>query len=946
MEPNAITVTGAREHNLKGITVEIPKKKLVVCTGVSGSGKSSLAFDTLYAEGQRRYVESLSTYARQFLGQMEKPKFDTIRGLSPTIAIEQKSVSKNPRSTVGTITEIYDYLRLLFARVGTQHCHLCGREVSCLSAQQIVKRIVSLPERTKIFLLAPLVENRKGEHKDLIQHARAEGFVRLRINGKIIEIEKLKGLDKKKKHTIEALVDRLVVKPGIDGRLTDTVETCLKLGDGRLILSGPNLEDRMFSERLACEDCGLGFPPLSPQSFSFNSPLGMCPTCHGLGASQEVDESLVVSDPKLSILEGAIVPLANVAQNTWSLRLLEAVARQYKLSLDKPWQTLTPKQKKVMLWGTDGAEVEVRWKRRSGSGTYRTAWEGVMPQLDRRYKATSSDRAKSHYARFLAEKPCHSCDGSRLRPESLAVRVGGRGLWQLCQEPIGDLFAYFDALRLEGSQAEIAQEVLKEVRDRLSFLNKVGLSYLCLSRKSPSLSGGEGQRIRLASQIGSELSGVIYILDEPSIGLHQRDNQRLLEALLRLRDLGNSVLVVEHDRETIGRADWVVDFGPRAGLHGGEVVVAGRPETVAAHPTSLTGLYLSGRESIPIPASRRNPKGFIEIQGARENNLRNLDVRIPLGVFTCVTGVSGAGKSSLVNGILYPALHRNLHGASRMRVGRHDRVLGIAAIDKVIDINQSPIGRTPRSNPATYTKLFDPIRQLFAMLPEAKARGFKPGRFSFNVKGGRCEACEGQGSRKVEMHFLADVFVRCDECKGSRYNDATLRVRFKGHSIASVLGMTVLESLELFRNHPHIARVLQTLVDVGLDYISLGQSATTLSGGEAQRIKLSRELAKRSTGSTFYILDEPSTGLHFADIRRLLHVLQRLVDAGNTVLVIEHNLEIIRAADHVIDLGPEGGSGGGQVIARGSPEEVADIEASITGRYLARELRTASSLPA
>ncbi len=945
MEPTAITVTGAREHNLKGIRVEIPKKKLVVCTGVSGSGKSSLAFDTLYAEGQRRYVESLSTYARQFLGQMEKPHYETIRGLSPTIAIEQKSVSKNPRSTVGTITEIYDYLRLLFARAGVQHCHRCGEEVSSQSAQAMVKRILALPPRTKIFLLAPLVDNRKGEHKEVIAQARAEGLVRLRINGNIVELDKLQGLDKKFKHTVEAVVDRLIVKPGIDARLTDSVETCLKLGDGRLIVSGPELEDRMFSETLACDTCGLSFPPLSPQSFSFNSPLGMCRRCNGLGSFKTVDPQLVVPDTSRSIHDGAVLPLKNAVESRsgWTYSLLQAVSNDCKIPLDKPWEKLKASQQKIILFGTS-KKVKVHIQRKSGSYVKPHRWEGMVPQLERLYAQTSSPHMRMRYARYLADRPCADCDGSRLRPESTAVRIAGRGLWELCNEPIGKLHDDFEGLVLDGSRAEIAAEVLKEVRSRLTFLVKVGLSYLTLARKSPTLSGGEGQRIRLASQIGSELSGVIYILDEPSIGLHQRDNQRLLEALLRLRDIGNSVVVVEHDRETIERADWVIDFGPRAGRHGGEVVFAGTPAELKVDADSLTGKYLSGREAIEIPDKRRKPKGFIEILGARENNLRNLDVRVPLGVLTCVTGVSGAGKSSLINGIVYPALHRHLHGASRLRVGAHKRIKGIEVLDKVIDINQSPIGRTPRSNPATYTKLFDPIRNLFSMLPEAKARGFKPGRFSFNVKGGRCEACEGQGSIKVEMHFLADVFVRCEECDGTRFNDATLRVKFKGHSIADVLAMSVAEAAELFSAHPHVVRVLETLVDVGLDYIQLGQSATTLSGGEAQRIKLSRELAKRSTGRTIYILDEPSTGLHFDDIRKLLRVLQRLVDAGNTVLVIEHNLEIIRAADHVIDLGPEGGIGGGRIVAQGTPEEVARCEESYTGAYLRDELAVATTL--
>ncbi|RMG07367.1 MAG: excinuclease ABC subunit UvrA [Planctomycetota bacterium] len=940
MEPQEIQVHGAREHNLQGIDVAIPKKKLVVLTGPSGSGKSSLAIDTIYTEGRRRFVQSLSAYARQFLGQKGKPKCDKIQGLSPSIAVEQKAASVNPRSTVGTITEIHDYLRVLYARLGTQHCTRCDQVVEAQSAQAIVERICALPDGTRLILLAPRIENRKGEHREELAALRGEGLVRVRLDGEIVPLEGLRALDKRKKHTLEAVVDRLVVRPDQRPRITDSVETALRLGAGRLVAYLPDQgAERIHSERLACEDCGLSFPDLSPQSFSFNSPQGLCEACNGLGHGMEMDPRRVVPDPSKSVLEGCLaVPgygKAALEGRSWHARLLRAVAEHYGIDLDRPWKELSPRHQKILLSGSGKEKVRVRWRR---GRVYPTRWEGVLPSLRRRMLNTSSERSRDAYARFQSYRPCSSCGGARLRPESRAVRVAGRGIHEVCEVSVAETARWVDSLRegLPPRELEIAGELLKEIRTRLRFLEDVGLDYLSLSRLGPSLSGGEGQRIQLASQIGSELSGVIYVLDEPSIGLHPRDASKLISTLEHLRDKGNTILVVEHDRETIERADWIVDFGPGAGRAGGQVTAAGTPAQIAGDPRSLTGRYLSGELEIPLPARRRpaNLERALVVRGARANNLKGIDVSFPLGTFVCVTGVSGAGKSTLVNQILLPGLKRASTDAP-VHVGEHEAIEGTAGVDKVIAIDQQPIGRTPRSNPATYVKVFDLIRDFFARLPEAQAFGFKPGRFSFNVKGGRCEACEGSGVKQIEMHFLADVFVTCAECQGRRFNEATLRVRYKGHTVADVLDLTVAEAAELFRNHPRIHRHLQTLLDVGLGYVALGQPSPTLSGGEAQRVKLARELSKRDTGRTFYVLDEPSTGLHFDDIRKLLAVLDRLVDAGNTVVVIEHNLDIVKTADWVIDLGPEGGDGGGELIAAGPPEAVAACPHSHTGRYLA-----------
>ncbi|HSM93998.1 MAG TPA: excinuclease ABC subunit UvrA [Anaeromyxobacteraceae bacterium] len=941
-EPDFISIRGAREHNLKSVDLEIPKKKLVVFTGVSGSGKSSLAFDTLYAEGQRRYVESLSSYARQFLGQMEKPKYDTLRGLSPTISIEQKAASNNPRSTVGTITEVHDYLRVLYAAIGVQHCPVCDRPVGKQTAQQIVDAILALPEGSRVLLLAPIVQNRKGEYRDLFQDLAKRGFARVRVDGMIHALEERLALDKKLKHDIELVVDRLVVKPGIRQRLGDSVETALREGKGTLIVAdadkeqkvGPGIDpeaykryDRFFSELNACPYDNLSFAELAPQQFSFNNPVGSCPDCQGLGTRPEMDPDIIVPDGSLSIRDGAVEPWASGMDRGegWTFEFVEHLSRSLGIDLDVPWRELSKAHRDVILFGNEG-------------GRARIEWEGVVNQLLRRFKQTGSEMMRRHYMRYFSDKPCQTCRGERLRPESRAVRIRGVGIVELSRKTIIEAHRWISTLGLEGNEARIADEVVKEIRNRLKFLLDVGLGYLTLDRAGPSLSGGESQRIRLASQMGSELTGVIYILDEPSIGLHQRDNGKLLATLKRLRDVGNSVIVVEHDEETMEDADWIVDFGPGAGEHGGEIVGEGTPAQIQDLPRSITGAYLSGRREIEVPERRRaTTRGGITVVGATENNLKDVTVRFPLGVFTAVTGVSGAGKSTLVNAILRPALSRALNGA-REAPGRHRDLLGVDAVDKIIDINQQPIGRTPRSNPATYTKVFDFVRDVFAQTPEARSLGFQPGRFSFNVKGGRCEACQGDGMKLVEMHFLADVLVPCEVCGGKRFNEATLRVRFKDKNVADVLDLSVSEAASLFQNHKEIVRILRTLEDVGMGYVKLGQPSPTLSGGEAQRIKLSRELARVGTGRTVYILDEPTTGLHFEDVKRLLVVLDRLVEAGNTVIVIEHNLDVVKCADWIVDLGPEGGDEGGRVIAEGTPEEVARVKASYTGQHLARTL--------
>jgi excinuclease ABC subunit A len=946
MELDHVLIKGAREHNLRSVDVRIPKKRLVVLTGVSGSGKSSLAFDTLYAEGQRRYVESLSAYARQFLGQMEKPRYDTIRGLSPTISIEQKTTGTNPRSTVGTITEISDYLRVLYARIGVQHCHRCGHRVQGQTAERIARELAALANGTRLWLLAPLLVNRKGEHRELLEDARRQGFVRLRVDGEIRESEEILALDKRRKHNLEAVVDRLVLKPGLAGRLTGSVESALRVGAGTLIAvtEGTGGGERIYSESLACAPCALSFPELTPQGFSFNSPQGMCHDCNGLGSRVEIDPELVVPDPSLSIDEGALKPWGTglSTKSSWSA-LRTQILRQLGVPFDVPWRKLPKKLQEQILHGAGEREFKVRWKGKTGgSASFTMTWEGALPRLMRRFKETTSERAKKWYAQFLGDTRCTTCHGMRLRPESAAVRVGDKTIVEVSSLTIDAARRFFAEIGLEGAAQEIAAELLKEIRSRLDFLAAVGLSYLSLDRAGPTLSGGESQRIRLASQVGSELTGVIYILDEPSIGLHQRDNRRLLDTLEHLRDIGNTVVVVEHDEETIRSADHVIDFGPGAGVAGGRIVHAGTPASLQRCKESLTGAYLSGRRSVAVPAERREAAGSLKLQGARENNLRDVSVEIPLGVLVAVTGVSGAGKSTLVNDVLYPALARKYHAATR-KVGLHTALDGLEQLDKVIAIDQRPIGRTPRSNPVTYVKVFDEIRGFFAKLPEARVQGYGPGRFSFNVKGGRCEACQGDGVRQIEMHFLPDVFVKCEECQGRRFNDATLQVRFKGKSIADVLELTVREAAELFAAFPKIRESLALLIDVGLDYLHLGQPSPTLSGGEAQRIKLARELSRRATGRTLYILDEPTTGLHFDDVRKLLEVLARLVDAGNSVLVIEHNLDVIKTADWVIDLGPEGGPDGGRVVAAGTPEQVASATASHTGHHLARLVRAAST---
>ena len=936
-----IFIKGARENNLKNIDVSIPRDKLVVLTGLSGSGKSSLAFDTIYAEGQRRYVESLSSYARMFLGQMDKPDVDYIDGLSPAISIDQKTTSRNPRSTVGTVTEIYDYLRLLWARIGTPHCPKCGKEIRQQTIDQIIDQILALPEGTRIQVLAPVVRGRKGEHAKVFEDARRSGYVRVRADGNLYDLSEDIPLEKNKKHHIEIVVDRLIVRPDITQRLTDSVETASNLSGGLVIV---NLlregQDLTFSQNYACDDCGVSIEELTPRMFSFNNPYGACPTCTGLGSQLKADPTLIIPDDSLSILDGAIVAPGwnSIRSDGISRMYFEALAKKYQFSLRTPVKELPAEVRQIILYGTKGEKLEMHYDQPRGKGVLYQAFEGVANNLERRFAETQSDASKKEIEEFLGACPCPTCGGKRLRPEALAVTVGGESIYDVTALPVDEEIAFFDKLRLTPTQQLIAAQILKEIRSRLGFLQSVGLSYLTLSRSSGTLSGGESQRIRLATQIGSSLMGVLYILDEPSIGLHQRDNDKLLATLQHLRDLGNTLIVVEHDEDTMRAADYLIDIGPGAGSHGGEVVAAGTPAEVMANPKSLTGQYLSGKKKIEVPAVRRPGNGkFLTVRGARENNLKDIDVSVPLGTFTCVTGVSGSGKSSLVNEILYKKLGVELN---RMKAhpGSFRSIEGLEHLDKVVGIDQSPIGRTPRSNPATYTGLFNEIRNLFASTQDAKARGYGPGRFSFNTRGGRCEACSGDGLLKIEMHFLADVYVPCEVCRGKRYNRETLEVRYKGKSIADVLDMTVEEALEFFAPVPKIADKLRTLSDVGLGYVKLGQSSTTLSGGEAQRVKLATELARRSTGRTIYILDEPTTGLHAADVKKLLEVLQRLVDAGNTVLVIEHNLDVIKCADWLIDLGPEGGAGGGTVVCTGTPETVAQEPRSYTGQYLKKYL--------
>ena len=940
MSKQYIKIRGANEHNLKNISVDIPRNELVVFTGLSGSGKSSLAFDTIYAEGQRRYMESLSSYARQFLGQMEKPNVESIEGLSPAISIDQKSTNRNPRSTVGTVTEIYDYMRLLYARIGIPHCPKCGREIKKQTVDQMVDQIMELPERTKIQLLAPMVRGRKGRHEKVLEQARKSGYVRVMIDGNLHELSEDIQLEKNIKHNIEIVVDRLIVKEGIEKRLTDSIETVMKLTDGLMILDVAGGEPINFSQNFSCPDCGVSIEEVEPRSFSFNNPFGACPECFGLGYKMEFDEDLMIPDKSLSINQGAIAVMgwqSCAKEGSFTRAILDALAAEYGFDLDTPFCNYSKEIHDVLIYGTNGRSVKVHYTGQRGTGVYDVAFEGLIANVNRRYRETFSQTSKAEYESFMRITPCTACHEQRLKKESLAVTVGGKNIYEATNMSIVKFREFIDSLKLSEMQKMIGEQILKEIRARISFLIDVGLDYLSLSRATGTLSGGEAQRIRLATQIGSGLVGVAYILDEPSIGLHQRDNDKLLKTLLHLRDLGNSVIVVEHDEDTMKAADCIVDIGPGAGEHGGQLVAVGTAKEIMKCPESITGAYLSGRLSIPVPKERREPSGWLTIRGARENNLKNIDVRIPLGVMTCVTGVSGSGKSSLINVILYKALARQLNRA-RTIPGAYDKIEETEQLDKIIAIDQSPIGRTPRSNPATYTGVFDLIRDLFASTPDAKAKGYGKGRFSFNVKGGRCEACSGDGIIKIEMHFLPDVYVPCEVCGGKRYNRETLEVKYKGKSIYDVLNMTVEEALKFFENVPSIARKIETLNDVGLSYIRLGQPSTELSGGEAQRIKLASELSRRGTGKTIYILDEPTTGLHFADVHKLVEILRRLSQGGNTVVVIEHNLDVIKTADYIIDMGPEGGDRGGTVIASGTPEEISEVPISYTGQYVKKYL--------
>ena len=935
-----IHIKGANEHNLKNIDIDIPRDEFTVVTGLSGSGKSSLAFDTIYAEGQRRYMESLSSYARQFLGQMEKPQVESIEGLPPAISIDQKSTNKNPRSTVGTVTEIYDYMRLLYARAGIPHCPKCGREIKKQTVDEMVDRILMLEERTKFQILAPIVRGKKGRHEKVFESARKSGYLRARVDGNMYELTEEIKLDKNIKHSIEIIIDRLSIREGIKKRLTDSVENALKLGNGLMIVDVIGGEEMTFSQNFACPDCGISIDEVQPRSFSFNNPFGACPDCYGLGYKMEFDEDLIIPDKSLSINQGAIVVLGWQSANdgkSFSNAILNALALKYNFSLDTPFEDYPKEIHDILIYGTDGEKVAVRYKGQRGVGVYDIAFEGLIKNVERRYRETSAESTKAEYETFMRFTPCATCHGQRLKKESLAVTIGDKNIYEMTEMSVRDLRQYLDELQLTETQLKIGKEILKEIKGRLQFLVDVGLDYLSLSRATGTLSGGEAQRIRLATQIGSGLVGVAYIMDEPSIGLHQNDNDKLLATLKHLRDLGNTLIVVEHDEDTMRAADYVVDIGPGAGEHGGYVIATGTAEDIMKNPNSITGKYLSGEIKIPVPKTRRKPKGFLKVVGAKENNLKNIDVKVPIGVLTCVTGVSGSGKSSLVNEILYKSLARKLNRA-RTIPGKCKKIEGMEQLDKVINIDQSPIGRTPRSNPATYTGMFDMIRDLFAATTDAKERGYKKGRFSFNVKGGRCEACSGDGILKVEMHFLPDVYVPCEVCGGKRYNRETLEVHYKGKTIYDVLEMTVEEALDFFKNVPRILNKVQTLYDVGLGYLKLGQPSTTLSGGEAQRIKLATELSKRSTGKTIYVLDEPTTGLHFADVHKLVEILHRLTDEGNTVVVIEHNLDVIKVADYIIDMGPDGGDRGGTVVVAGTPEQVAEHPTSYTGKYVKQML--------